>query len=107
MRSRRNGTRNTISPTTFALALISIALNSSCASFAVASLPRLELQTLELARDRPAAYYSWRECVKKNLFGQCRDWAQKRKYYDLTDQKTREQLDDIGFILKVQDKPLP
>lgn len=90
---------------TSALMLLWIASSSSCASSAEASLPRLELRTLRLRKDRPALEYAWRECAKKGLFG-CSQWVQKTEVYDLTDPKIRAQLVDMGFVMKVREKPL-
>jgi hypothetical protein len=66
----------------------------------------LELRTLYLSLDEPSVYSTWRECAKKNLFGQCSRWEQKKEKLDLTDPAIRAKLVNMGFVMKVRELPI-
>lgn len=69
--------------------------------------PTLELRSLELTNEVPGFVYQWNECLKKGLFGNCRQWQIKKELYDLRDPVILKQLMDMGFVATVRRKPLP
>jgi hypothetical protein len=64
----------------------------------------LELRTLRLSRSGPSLEYQYRECARSFL-GVCTKWGVKVERYDLTDKKVRDKLIDMGFVMKVREKP--
>lgn len=95
--------RSIINPTRIGMTLLLIILPLSCARFATASVPKLELRTLRLNPDAPGFIYQYEECVS-SFIGICFETEMKIEKYDLTDQKVRSQLIDMGFVAKVRDK---
>jgi hypothetical protein len=89
--------------------LISL-LVASCASLAGPDYekpPALENRTLRISAGMAGFEYSWRECVKRGIFGACRQWDMRKETYDLTDAATREKLIHMGFVARVKEKVLP
>lgn len=68
--------------------------------------PTLANRSLRISKDVPGLEYQYEVCVKKILFI-CtrREWVKDR--YDLTDVNMRQQLIDMGFVVKVRDKLVP
>ena len=67
----------------------------------IALIPRLEQRTLRISRKIPGMEYKY--CVKyKFLSSKCKEW--KIDYYDLTDEKIKDKLINMGFVLKVRSK---
>lgn len=91
------------------LASILLLVIVSCASVVADGdvVPALENRTLILSKTVPGFEYSWRECVKKNLFGRCTRLERRVEYYDLTIPEVREKLSNMGFVGKVREKLLP
>lgn len=91
----------------FFIAFVMVTL-TACASLADnEAAPALENRTLRISAGLPGFEYQWRECVKKGLFGNCREWAMRKEFYDLTDAATRERLINMGFVARVREKVLP
>lgn len=84
--------------------LLLILSSMSCASFHSASPPQLQFRTLRLSRDAPVLEYQYLVCTKEVL-GMCFTYEMRKDSYDLRDDATRKQLVDMGFIMKVRDKP--
>jgi hypothetical protein len=85
-------------------------LLASCASLAGPDYekpPALENRTLRISASIAGFEYQWKECVKRGLFGRCREWEMKKESYDLTDAKVRERLILMGFVARVKEKVLP
>ena len=81
--------------------LFSTTLLLSCASLAKPLIPRLEQRTLRISKKIPGMEYKY--CVKyKFLSSKCKEW--KIDYYDLTDEKIKNKLINMGFVLKVRSK---
>lgn len=76
-----------------------IILSSSCASLGLLSPPELVNRTLRFSRDRPALEYQYRVCVK-HFLGICSRTEMHQETYDLTDEKIRKQLIDMGFVAR-------
>lgn len=90
--------------------LVMALLVAACASLADGDRekpPALENRTLRISATIAGFEYSWRECVKRGLFGNCRQWEMKTEVYDLADVKTREKLIHMNFVARVKDKVLP
>lgn len=89
--------------------ILIIALLPACASLAEVSEapPDLSRRTLRISAGLAGFEYQWRECVKKGLFGACREWAMRKEFYDLTDPLTRQKLILMGFVARVPEKVLP
>lgn len=79
-----------------------IGLNFSCSLLAITSPPKLEQRTLWLSEEIPGFFYHY--CVKESIFGNCKEY--KTDYYDLTDVELRKKLKNMGFVLKVHQKPI-
>lgn len=47
------------------------------------------------------------ECTSRGLFGRCRKWERQIEYFDLTDTAVRDQLINMGFVLRVREKVAP
>lgn len=88
---------------------LSLFLSVGCASVVADGdvVPALENRTLALSKTVPGFEYSWRECVKKNLFGRCTKLERRTEFYDLSVPEIREKLINMGFIGKVREKVLP
>lgn len=97
--------KKSISPKKFALGLCLLILSSSCASFALPSVPALEQRTLLVSKDSPSLYFQYDICVKKFL-GICTKSEPTRDLYDLTNKEVRAMLRDKGFVMKIAEKVL-
>lgn len=80
-----------------------ITLGTSCASLGLLSPPELLNRTLRFSLDRPALEYQYWTCVKRFL-GFCTRQEIKKDTYDLSDEKVRRQLIDMGFVAHVRDQ---
>jgi hypothetical protein len=78
-----------------------IILSSSCASWAIPLVPRLEQRTLFLSSEIAGFFYDYEVCAKKFL-GICVKKEIKRDLYDLNDPAVRKQLIDMGFVAYVE-----
>lgn len=96
--------KNITSRLALGLMLFSITLSLSCASSQLASVPALENRTLRISLERPGLEYSYLVCVHEVL-GICTKHEFKTETYDLTDQTVRDQLINMGFVVKVREKP--
>lgn len=96
--------KSTISHLMLAVMLSLTISNSSCASLPLDSPPRLENRTLRISPDFAGFEYQYKVCVSKFL-GICTKKEMKVDKYDLTDPEMRKKLLDMGFVLKVRDKP--
>lgn len=67
------------------------------------SPPALELRTLRLSPDLPGFEYQYEVCVSHFIW--CTKYEMKKETYDLRDEKVRKQLIDMGFVLRVREKP--
>lgn len=83
------------------LFLISSSLNLSCSALPLA--PPLNQRTLEINPEKPGLIYRWKECVHKIIW--CVKYEDRVDEYDLTDPLIRQQLFDMGFVLKVREVP--
>jgi len=43
-------------------------------------------------------------CVRKGLFGNCKEEVESIEYYDITDPAVRDQLINMRFVLRVRQK---
>jgi hypothetical protein len=87
---------------------LSLMLLAACASMADNETPpALENRTLRISEGAPGLEYQWRECVRKGLFGGCREWATRKELYDLTVPEVRAKLINMGFVARVREKALP
>lgn len=99
--------KNGISPWPLGLMLFWITSACSLNSLRADSFdspPSLDNRTLRLSPDLPGFEYQWEECVKHFLWI-CTKQEMKKEFYDLRDAVVRKQLIDMGFILKVREKP--
>lgn len=80
---------------------------SACASVTKPEPPALEFRTLRISDEVPGFVYQWETCVKKGLFGKCREWEIKKELYDLRDDAIRNKLKDTGFVGRVREKVKP
>jgi hypothetical protein len=88
----------------FVLMLVSTIWSVSCASSPVDSVPALENRTLRISRDLPGFEYQYTICVKQVLFI-CTQTQMKKETYDLRDEVVRLQLINMGFVVRVREKP--
>lgn len=86
------------------LMLFSITLSSSCASLALPSAPPLEERTLRLNAEFPGFEYSYFVC-DKTFLGVCTRKKRVTDFYDISTKEMRRKLIDMGFVLKVREKP--
>lgn len=66
-------------------------------------VPPLKDRSLRLSKDKPALiyhYYTPRKCGFLNL-GTC--WDEHTDEYDLTDKSIRQNLIDLGFVMKARE----
>lgn len=69
--------------------------------------PALENRTLRISSNLAGFEYRYKECLKKGLFGKCKEEKWTVEEYDLTNVTVREKLINMGFVLKVKEKILP
>lgn len=79
-----------------------IILSSSCASLALPSVLPLKDRTLRISRDGPWLEYQYAVC-KKKILGICVSSEMTKDKYDLTNAMQREDLIDMGFVVKVRE----
>lgn len=96
--------RSTTSLAVSALMLASISLISNCASWGIVSSPALELRELEIDPEAPGAEY-WYETCESSIIGICVKKKMVRDTYDFNDPAVRRKLIDMGFILRVRNRP--
>ena len=87
----------------FALIMVFAVLGCASTDFIV---PSLERRTLDISRTFPGFIYRYPVCVKKFL-GMCRKWETVVDEYHLDDEKTRNELIAMGFVLKVRERLSP
>lgn len=86
------------------LLLIMLSLNSSCSlARSLKPPPRLADRTLRICPDKAALCYNYKKTVCKHprrlVFKDCKDvWV--REVYDLNDEKVREKLNHMEFVVQ-------
>lgn len=88
---------------TFILALF---LCWGCSSLSDLIVPELSKRTLRISVKVPGFEYQYEVCVK-HFLGMCAKKQWQIDYYDLTNQDTKKQLMDMGFVAKVREKIIP
>jgi hypothetical protein len=99
--------RKRVNLKTFAAMLFLTVLSSGCASSLPPLPPRLEERSLRISPDRAGFEYQYEVCVRKNIFGGCRETKWQIDYYDLSDDATRKMLIHMGFVGRVREKFIP
>jgi hypothetical protein len=97
-------TRKATRVLSFALMLVSTIWSVSCASSPVDSVPALENRTLRISSEIPGFEYQYNVCVKQVLFI-CTQTQMKKETYDLRDEVVRRHLIDMGFVVRVRERP--
>lgn len=85
---------------------LAIVLFTGCSSLALNTPPELRMRTLRISKQVPGFEYQYRECTRK-ILGLCRRWEVRVEYYDLSDEKTRSKLINMGFVARVKEPVLP
>lgn len=104
---RRLTTMSRTNRRSYVVMLFLIALSSACASLPVPLPPILQNRSLRISADFAGFEYQYEICVKKNIFGGCKETKWQKDVYDLTDPVMRQRLIDMGFVAKVREKLAP
>ncbi len=71
-------------------------------------LPTLANRTLLVSKTKPGSLeYPYEVCVKRGLFGGCKQTNKGVEYYDLTDPAVAAKLRDMTFEARVREPNLP
>lgn len=73
-------------------------------SCATVSAPQLENRTLRLSPDISGFEYQYEVCDQR-ILGICVKHKMVKDIYDLSNLEIRKKLIDMGFVLKVREKP--
>lgn len=86
--------------------LLLTSLSLGCSNASATLLPTLENRTLWIDLDKPGFFYNKYDCVKKTIFGACKEYQLKKFEYDMTKAEVRKELIDMGFVCRAN-KVLP
>lgn len=80
---------------------------SACASTDRPKPPAFELRTFRIAPGVGGLKYTHSECIKKGLFGKCREWNIVAEIFDLNEAATNQRFRDANVVCSVRKLPLP
>lgn len=70
-------------------------------------VPEMSVRTFEISRAVPGLRYPYRVCVKKNLFGGCKESKIVTEEYDFTKPEVKTKFIDMGVECRVRETKFP